>query len=169
MCTHTATLTTVSQPLKNTYIYDLRMHYARIATISSDDSLRLLDPATFKPLSGGLPQVHEGVTGLGSLGADADAVLVTSGRDAAVRCWDTRTNGVKAAELQNGEIYVSCTCTLNRIALTNLCRKPSAIPLPRYSRPLHLGWHGIEPFAGVCTPMVPTPPGAPAQPSKLQD
>ena len=87
----------------DTYIYQLHpiQEFRHLAVISSDDSLRFLDPTTLQAVS---PKSlrHEGVTGLNGFAADPHCVL-TAGRDATIRCWDTRS-GKLVFEL-NGGVY----------------------------------------------------------------
>ncbi|MCJ1459316.1 hypothetical protein MMC28_009693 [Mycoblastus sanguinarius] len=84
----------------DSYIYRVLPVKSTLAAISSDDSLRLIDSATLREISGGiLDRVHDGVTCLTNLDSDQNSLL-TAGRDAAVRCWDLRS-GKKRFELLN--------------------------------------------------------------------
>ena len=63
----------------------------RLAVISSDDVLRIIDPNSLRPiLQCAYNKVHEGVTCL----SDLDGLLATAGRDAMVRCWDPRSGNL---------------------------------------------------------------------------
>ena len=100
----TAKLVNTSQltlPL-DSYIYKilLRPRLAGIAAISSDDSLRIIDSSTLQAINGDtLRGVHVGVTCLQSV-TDQPDVLLTAGRDAAIRGWDVR-NGSRVVELSD--------------------------------------------------------------------
>ena len=64
-----------------------------IAAISSDDSLRLIDSTRLHGLGKGVfHDIHRGVTCLQTI-KDRPNVFLTSGRDAAVRGWDTDSGG----------------------------------------------------------------------------
>ena len=77
-------------PPFSTYIYAITLVdplCTNLAVISSDDSLRILDPTTLQSkvdFSSG--KVHEGVTCLKSF----DGLLSTAGQDAAIRIWDPK-------------------------------------------------------------------------------
>lgn len=74
---------------------------ASIATIASDDSLRIFDPQTLQVISGSeFDKVQDGVTCLKNLDGHA-GTLTTAGRDATVRCFDPRT-GTRTLELSHG-------------------------------------------------------------------
>ena len=99
-----ATLTkTSSLPLPTgSYIYKILPVERHLAAISSDDSLRLVDPTYLQEIQCPLfSQVHAGVTCLETLEHDNYA-LCTAGRDAVVRCWDLRS-GQKTLELRDGK------------------------------------------------------------------
>lgn len=71
----------------NNYLFALAKGTGtQLATIGSDDTLRLLD-ATFLRSTKTIPNAHSGLTCLASFGAG----FVTGGRDSLVRCWDDRT------------------------------------------------------------------------------
>jgi len=76
----------------DTYFYKLARAEGVLATIGSDDSLRLFDP-TLKATSKTLP-CHTGVSCLETL---SQKTLATAGRDGTIRLWDTRAQ--KAAEI----------------------------------------------------------------------
>ncbi|MCJ1355321.1 MAG: hypothetical protein MMC33_005312 [Icmadophila ericetorum] len=81
---------------EGTYIYKLEPIGPNLAIISSDDSLRVLDPETLD-LSTTIKESHDGVTCL----ASRDNILFTAGRDGHIRCWDCRTGG-KSMQIKNG-------------------------------------------------------------------
>ncbi|KAK4691429.1 hypothetical protein P7C71_g5569, partial [Lecanoromycetidae sp. Uapishka_2] len=86
----------------NSYIYRIVPVGSRLAAISSDDSLRIIDPATLQVLSNGIVEgVHAGVTCLENINSDHNSIL-TGGRDATIRCWDLRS-GKKSAEFSYGK------------------------------------------------------------------
>lgn len=96
----------VSKPA-GTYIYDIVPVAGGLASVSSDDSLRLLDPLSLNagPVNE-IKKVNADVTCLKavSVGGDGDAVVMcTAGRDGRVVLWDPRS-GVKAGEVRSGEL-----------------------------------------------------------------
>lgn len=87
----------------NSYIYKiLPIHQlAALAAISSDDSLRIFDPETLQLVNGGVrTEVHDGVT-CAELGGVDQQLIMTAGRDAAIRGWDLRS-GKKTFEVNDG-------------------------------------------------------------------
>ena len=73
-----------------------------LAAISSDDSLRLLDPAYLQELSNPrFSKAHAGVTCLEAVAHDNHA-LCTAGRDAVAKRWDLRS-GRTTAEFRDGK------------------------------------------------------------------
>ncbi|KAL8960663.1 MAG: hypothetical protein Q9193_002675 [Seirophora villosa] len=77
-----------SPPLKpDTYIYEVIPFGDRLVSISSDDSLRLIEPQTLQHLPG-CTSVHDGVTCLKPI---QDRGVLTAGRDGVVKCTDLRT------------------------------------------------------------------------------
>ncbi|KAL2059996.1 hypothetical protein VTL71DRAFT_9818 [Oculimacula yallundae] len=87
-----------------TYVYDVVPVAAGLAAISSDDSLRLLDPLALNagPVNE-IKNVNKDVTCLKavSVGSEGDAVVVcTAGRDGRVVLWDPRS-GSKAGEVRS--------------------------------------------------------------------
>ena len=76
-------------------------NHTALATTTSDDSLRMLDPTTLQ-LVACINRVHDGVTCLKPFDADQASIL-TAGRDAVVRCWDLRS-GKAELELGNGTL-----------------------------------------------------------------
>jgi len=71
----------------DTYIYSLARTVSNCAAISSDDSLRVFDPANLS-LVHTTAKAHTGLTCLRS--AYQGRGYVTAGRDGAVKCWDER-------------------------------------------------------------------------------
>lgn len=96
----------------NSYIYRIISTAARqdpltysqvdqLAIISSDDSLRFLDPATLDVSSMGVIQnVNDKVTCLERANDAASNVVATAGRDGLIRFWDKRTKA-KALEIES--------------------------------------------------------------------
>lgn len=73
----------------DTYVYRIIPFGDRLASISSDDSLRLIDSQTLQLVPEYIiNHVHDGVT---SLEAAGDRGILTAGRDGVVRCTDLRT------------------------------------------------------------------------------
>ena len=103
------------------FIYSVLPIGASLAAISSDDSLRIFDRASLE-LSQGIEKTHKGVTCLEPLPATADTLL-TTGRDATVRCWDTRL-GKETLALRRGMFslvsLVSSTYLLNTAGMKRL-------------------------------------------------
>ncbi|CAG8974471.1 hypothetical protein HYALB_00010857 [Hymenoscyphus albidus] len=105
----------VTKP-ENTYIYDIVPTAAGLATISSDDVLRVLDPGNLseKPLKE-IKDVNKDVTCLKAVDPNGEAgavIVATAGREGKVRMWDLRT-GSKVAEVavdQNAPI-LSLACS----------------------------------------------------------
>jgi WD40 repeat protein len=96
----------------NSYIYKILSTGSRqdpltysktdqLAIISSDDSLRFLDPTTLKSLPDGVIKiVNEKVTCLERANDAPSNVVATAGRDGIVRFWDKRSRQ-KALEIQS--------------------------------------------------------------------
>lgn len=86
----------------DTYIYDVISISGKntLATISSNDALRLIDESLQVLHNGAFDRVHDGVTCLATFECSVDC-LVTAGRDAAVKVWDQRV-GSQSLQL-NGE------------------------------------------------------------------
>jgi WD40 repeat protein len=73
----------------------------QLAIISSDDSLRFLDPTTLGLLPDGvIKNVNEKVTCLERANDAPSNVVATAGRDGMVRFWDKRSRH-KALEIQS--------------------------------------------------------------------
>lgn len=100
----------VTKP-ENTYIYDIVPTAAGLATISSDDVLRVLDIQNIneKPLKE-IKNVNKDVTCLKAVDATGEAgavVVAAAGRDGRVGMWDLRT-GEKVAEVRSGMCVLPC-------------------------------------------------------------
>ena len=89
----------LSLPL-GSFIYTVLPIGGPLAAISSDDSLRIFDQASLG-LVQAIEKAHEGITCLEYLSGTANTLCLTAGRDAAVRCWDTRL-GNKTLQLRHG-------------------------------------------------------------------
>lgn len=77
-----------SAPLRpDTYIYNILPINTKLASISSDDSLRLIDPPTLL-VSDSTPGIHDGLTCLRACG---DRGILTAGRDGIVKYSDLRS------------------------------------------------------------------------------
>jgi WD repeat-containing protein 89 len=96
----------------NSYIYKIISTAARqdpltyskvdgLAIISSDDSLRFLDPTTLNPIQTGVVKnVNEKVTCLERANDVPSNVVATGGRDGYIRFWDNRSPQ-KALEIES--------------------------------------------------------------------
>jgi hypothetical protein len=96
----------ISEPA-DTYIYDIVPVAAGLAAISSDDSLRLLDPLALNgPTLNSVRRVNTDVTCLKAVNTSTggDALIVcTAGRDGRVSLIDPRS-GAKVGEVRTGEL-----------------------------------------------------------------
>lgn len=81
----------------DTYIYKILPISTEMVSISSDDSVRVLDPPTLE-LRGAIDGVHDGVTCLSGF---RDRHGLTAGRDGLVKCIDFRTRNT-TLELSEG-------------------------------------------------------------------
>ena len=81
----------------DTYIYNILPISTDLVSISSDDSLRVLDPLTLE-VYGSVHGVHDGVTCLSGF---RDRLGLTAGRDGLVKCTDLRIRST-AFELSEG-------------------------------------------------------------------
>ncbi len=91
-----ALLTAKSQlPLpKDSYVYQILPVEGHIAAISSDDSLRLLDPVTLRAAPhADFGNVHAGVTSI-QAAKHTSHLLVTAGRDSKISGWDLRSRSL---------------------------------------------------------------------------
>jgi hypothetical protein len=94
----------ISDPT-NTYVYDIVPVAAGLAAISSDDSLRLLDPLALNgaPLNS-IRRVNTDVTCLKAINTTAEGyalIVCTAGRDGRVCLLDPRTSA-KIGEVRTG-------------------------------------------------------------------
>jgi WD40 repeat protein len=100
----------------NSYIYRIISTAARLdpltyskadqlAIVSSDDSLRFLDPATLS-VNGVVKTVNSSVTCLERANDTASNVVVTAGRDGLIRYWDQRSRQ-KVLEIQSRMLVLS--------------------------------------------------------------
>lgn len=98
----TAEVVATSPSLSNdTYIYKILPidSKSKLGSISSDDSLRVIDPKTLQwQPSGSLGRVHDGIT---CLKAFRDRGLVTAGTDGLVKGTDLRSTKI-TFELSQG-------------------------------------------------------------------
>lgn len=86
------------------YVYHILFVRSYLAAISSDDSLRLVDPASLRDVPNGhMSKVHDGVTSVRSPSKSSD-MLVTAGRDARVKSWDLRS-GTQAITFHEGMAF----------------------------------------------------------------
>jgi WD40 repeat protein len=83
----------------------------QLAIISSDDSLRFLDPSTLAT-NGTVKKVHDSVTCLERANDAPSNVVATAGRDGMIRFWDKRTRQ-KALEIQSRMIMQRGLCYVN--------------------------------------------------------
>ena len=96
------TATSILSLPADSYIYKIVQVNGHLAAISSDDSLRLIDPKTLREIASGvLKNVHDGVTCLQAVDHDPNSLL-TAGRDAVVRRYDLRV-GQKTMQLSDGQ------------------------------------------------------------------
>ncbi|TVY29926.1 putative WD repeat-containing protein [Lachnellula hyalina] len=120
----------ISSP-ENTYIYDIVPVAGGVATISSDDSLRLLDPLSLNgPPINSVKKVNTDVTCLKALGGEDAAVVCTAGRDGSVKVLDPRTGGVVATVRsdQNAPIIsLACSYPYGLAAGTELTNHQAAV------------------------------------------
>ncbi|KAK6539413.1 hypothetical protein TWF694_009638 [Orbilia ellipsospora] len=86
---------TINSP-SGTYHYTLSRLSSHLATISSDDRIRILDPSNLSVVTTSPSPVHNdvdnngGVTCLKSLDENEPNILFTAGRDGTARLWDVR-------------------------------------------------------------------------------
>lgn len=91
---------------ESTYVYDIVAMAGGLAVISSDDSLRLLDPLALN--AGPVKEIHDVQKGVTCLQAIAqNNIVATAGRDGRACLWDPRA-GDKVGEVQSGEFFGGC-------------------------------------------------------------
>ena len=110
------------------YVYQISLINAKLAAISSDDSLRIIDPNTLRE-RGVRSQVHDGVTCSTALDHD-NHCLLTAGRDTAIRSWDLRS-AVKNFEIISGETICSANPIVFRRS-TNGIRTQGTVLISRF-------------------------------------
>lgn len=89
----------------NTYVYDIQPVAGNIATISSDNNLRVIDPLALNSQAvATYENVHDGVTCLKTLNNDS-SIVVTAGSDGRVNVFDSRLSqtAAKVATFETGE------------------------------------------------------------------
>ncbi len=126
----------ISKPA-DTYVYDIVPVAGGLAAISSDDSLRFLNPLA---LSGGptseIKKVNQNVTCLKAAGEGDAAVLCTAGRDGKVRLIDLRS-GLVAGEVCTGELLFVIFFLVFLVALlfhfVLICAVKCKLPSQEYS------------------------------------
>jgi WD40 repeat protein len=96
---------------EGTYIYDILPVGAGLASISSDDCLRLLDPLSLdaQPLNT-FKKVNTDVTCLNTIGEGDSCVILTAGRDGKVCLLDPRS-GAKVGEVRSGKSFLAAPFT----------------------------------------------------------
>ncbi|KAI4095143.1 MAG: hypothetical protein LQ344_001794 [Seirophora lacunosa] len=114
-----------SPPLEpDTYIYEVIPFGDRLVSISSDDSLRLIEPQTLQHLPG-CTSVHDGVTCLKPI---QDRGVLTAGRNGVVKCTDLRTRKTVQEISTDGLINIyDTTITDEDDALTQVLNHGSSI------------------------------------------
>ncbi|KAI7232044.1 WD40 repeat-like protein [Hortaea werneckii] len=97
----------------DTYFYSLaRIGPNSLATIGSDDSLRIFDPSTLRSIASAQPRG----SGLSCLQPFDDRTLATAGRDGAIRLWDSRAKPVSQLAEPQGRSISALACHANIIA-----------------------------------------------------
>ncbi|TGO12688.1 hypothetical protein BTUL_0084g00470 [Botrytis tulipae] len=115
------------------YIYDIVPVAAGLASISSDDCLRLLDPTALngQPLNT-IKKVNSDVTCLKTIGNGDISIVVTAGRDGKVCLIDPRTAG-KVGEVQSDQgapiLSLACSNTNGIAAGTELTNHQATVSI----------------------------------------
>ncbi|PBP25907.1 ubiquitin-protein ligase sel1 [Diplocarpon rosae] len=86
----------------STYVYDIVQVAGDIAAISSDDTLRLLDPLALNRGPVSTTKVNKDVTCLQAVGGEDTLIVATAGRDGKVCIWDPRS-GAKIGEVKSDQ------------------------------------------------------------------
>jgi WD40 repeat protein len=87
-------------PRRDPYTYTTAAD--QLAIISSDDSLRFLDPSTLSLLPDGLVKnVHQSVTCLERTDDPASNIISTAGRDGLIKFWDKRSRKSAVMTIQS--------------------------------------------------------------------
>ncbi|KAF2730244.1 WD40 repeat-like protein [Polyplosphaeria fusca] len=85
----------------------------RLAVISSDDSLRLLDPATLDVVPDGvITKASESVTCLERGDDPSGNIVATAGRDGLVKLWDKRSKGNVLVVQSPSKLISSIVCNI---------------------------------------------------------
>ena len=130
---------TLSLPA-DTYIYDVISVSGddKLATISSNDTLRLFDKSLQLPSNGAFNGIHDGVTCLENFEASVGC-LATAGRDAAVNVWDPRVGSQRLLQIR-GEY--AAESGRNEALRTN--RSQCSLPGSGFYRQHACGWKRAE-------------------------
>lgn len=96
----------------DTYIYDIITTASGLAVLSSDDSLRILDPLALNRCTKILKDVGDRVTCLAAL--EMDNVVSVAGRNGNIQIWDLRTGDV-AGSVTAGELGNLCVKNLKMV------------------------------------------------------
>ncbi|RMY46998.1 hypothetical protein D0863_15728 [Hortaea werneckii] len=98
----------------DTYFYSLaRIGNNSLATIGSDDSLRIFDPSTLRSIASAQPRG----SGLSCLQPfDDRSTLATAGRDGTIRLWDSRAKQASQLSEPQGRPFSALACHANILA-----------------------------------------------------
>ena len=97
----------------DTYFYSLAPIGNSLATIGSDDTLRIFDPNTLRSIASAQPRG----SGLSCLQPfDSARTLATAGRDGTIRLWDTRAKQISQLSEPGGRPFSALACHANIIA-----------------------------------------------------
>ncbi|KAI7160885.1 WD40 repeat-like protein [Hortaea werneckii] len=97
----------------DTYFYSLaRIGPNSLATIGSDDSLRIFDPSTLRSIASAQPRG----SGLSCLQPFDDRTLATAGRDGTIRLWDSRAKQASQLAEPQGRSFSALACHANILA-----------------------------------------------------
>lgn len=145
----------VDQP-QETYIYHIEPIGDEIASISSDDCLRLIDPTSlYGPMLKVIPKVHVEVTCLKALDGQ-NAIVCTAGRDGRVNIWDLRGN-TKVVELKTSmslhiAVFLSCCLVFLSVASNPLTANEDRVSSKAFYKPamLHFLVEAVMLSIGSC-------------------
>ncbi|KAM3069254.1 hypothetical protein ACMFMG_010765 [Clarireedia jacksonii] len=118
---------------EGTYIYDILPIGAGLASISSDDCLRLLDPLSLdaQPLNT-FKEVNTDVTCVNTIGEGDTCIILTAGRDGKVCLLDPRS-GVKVGEVRSDQnapiLSLACSATNTLAAGTELTNHQATVSI----------------------------------------
>ncbi|KAI6821428.1 WD40 repeat-like protein [Hortaea werneckii] len=97
----------------DTYFYSLaRISNNSLATIGSDDSLRIFDPSTLRSIASAQPRG----SGLSCLQPFDDRTLATAGHDGTIRLWDSRAKQASQLAEPQGRPFSALACHANILA-----------------------------------------------------